>query len=376
MSAVYEPKDALKVSSTVSQIAKRGGKDLDGILASAKLWLNSQVPHSLHVPRPAEYVDIPGTDPFGLEYPVYIDFKENHVRIATGVEITDASRRIITTGLPPELGGNVTRGIQGGVDRGLLLRYLIRGGRIRKKLRDTKRPYGSKLFEPPSGQETTASRNEKERQYPDLKVIRELLEKKVETNSQYTIWNNEIGVDAVSSVDLAWRHLYHSIVHLFLHSRLSTDDLAEFTDKPLASDAELLKETNPLLVARQHVASAQELGQDELGEQSGDFEMFLVPSIVSLAIDIDDSIALDISTRLRELRLAKKSEILDRMLSHGTKGVHFFEHWFQSSDGIYRLLQTMWEIETLKKEKTELKLMIFRLYSNGKSLHDGVVMAG
>jgi hypothetical protein len=61
--------------------------------------------------------------------------------------------------------------------------------------------------------------------------------------------------------------------------------------------------------------------------------------------------------------------IVDRMVQKDTKGLQFFKPWFSNSNGIYKILQSLWEIEEDRKESRELKLAIFDLYANAKSLH-------
>jgi hypothetical protein len=358
-SMAFEPRTAIEIGVKVSHIARKG-KDLDGVLASGLLWLTSQVPNCQKEPLP-DFVNEGQTDAFDHEFPVYIDFKNKRVRITTGVEIRGASGNRITSGLPLSVGPSIVRNIQG-AGRGLPLRYLIRGGKLRKKVS------GGYLLE--ANSELTSVRDQREKQCPECLTVRKLLEKKVDTNGDYVVWNEAIGVNAVSSVDLAWRHLLSAIVHLYVHSFIAGDDLKQFADTPLASEAQgHLTEQDALMTARARIASAQVLGQDEFGKHSGDLEMLWIPQVVSLAIDIESGKDADLANSLRKMRLEAPMEIIDEMLKKDMKGLPFFRLWFSSSDGPYKILHSLWEIEEGRKESRELKLTIFELYANAKSLH-------
>jgi hypothetical protein len=368
-SAAYDPKVALEIRSNISHIARKD-KDLDGILASAVNWLKLQMLDALHVPLPAHSLPGPTSHPYLLEYPVYIDFKQPHVRITADVDVTNVAGEAIARALPSTLGPIYTRKIQASLDRGLTLRYLIRGGRTAKGDEFKSNSYGSHLFELSTREKAIEDR--REASYPELKEIRELLEKKVERGSKFATWNSQSGIYAVSSVELAWRFLYHAIVQLYLYSRSKGEDLGEFAETALALDAELLSEFNALEKAKQFSQQAARLGNDELGARCGDLELLWMPSVVSAAIDIEP-LASGISEHLKTLRM-RPIEIIKGMMKEVKRDEKFrrvaFFRGSALTDAFYTLLRTIFEVEKEMKGKNELKMTIFRLYSEGKSLHE------
>ncbi|HXM51415.1 MAG TPA: hypothetical protein VN956_26465 [Pyrinomonadaceae bacterium] len=371
-SAAYDPKDALDIGGNISHIARKD-KDLDGVLASAVNWLKLQMLDGLTVPLPVHSFQIPSIDPNLLEYPIYIDFKhpqQPSVRITTGVEITNVAGEQIAQAVPTTLGPTYTRKIQASLDRGLMLRYLMRGGRTPKGVEFKPNSYGSHLFELSTKEERVEA--QREASYPTLKVVRELLEQKVERGSKFAFWNWHGGIYALSSVELAWRYLYHAVVQLYLHSRSQGERLEEFAEKALSFDAEFLTEFNALQKAKQFSERAAILGDDELGARCGDLELLWMPSVISTAIDMETTTS-EMSEGLKGLRL-KPIEIIDRMMKEVKRDEKFRRVTFFRGSGVtdafYGLLRTIFEIEKGMKERRELRMSIFRLYADGRSLHD------
>lgn len=374
-SGAYDPKEALKLENNISHIGRKG-EDLDGVLASAVNWLKLQMLDGLHVPLPRHSQPSLSDDRYLLDYPIYVDFKQQQLRITTGVELTNVAGEVIAPPLPSQLGPIYTRPIPGGIQRGLTLRYLVRGGRIPKVL---DQEHGSRLLGLDSGTKAKQAEAELERNHPNLKSLRLLIEKKVERDNNFSFWNTQSGIYTMSSVELAWRYLYHAIVQLYLHSRSTGMDLSEFKGEPLTSDAELLTESNPLLIAKQFVETAIELGTDELAVQCADFEMLWIPYLVSVCVEMEETPESDISSQCQELRIRAPIRIVDDMLTNGPKKdkkferIAFFEHWYDS-DSIYGLLRVLYDIENKNVEKHELKISLFRLYSNAKSLHEQAIL--
>ena len=370
MSIHYNPKDALEAGVNVSQIATKG-QDLIGVLGSAINWLKPQFLDKLSVPLPGKALPLLNTRDYGMQHPVYIDFIQQQLRIDTGVEITYASGASLTSGLPTQLGKTYIRNIAGGSTKGLPLRFLIRGGKILKEDKERLKPYPSRFFEDSEGDERK-QRDAQERKYPDLKKIRTEFDEKVQSDNRGTVWDSSRGLETISSVEFAWWYLYHSVVHLYVHSLSNEEDLSEFDGTALAKDAECFDSLNALLISKHFSEKASQFGSDDFGKDYGDLELLWVPQIVSLAADLADSDA-DVSSRLSELR-KEPVNILERMLADTKKEerllrIAYFRQWYLSDD-FYLLLRTLYALENSLKDKIELKLVLFRFYKDGKSLHE------
>lgn len=373
MSAKYDPKRALESGgSNISQIATKD-KDLKGILVTAVNSLKPQLLDKLSVPLPVKSIPFPGPGDYNLEYPAYLDFTQEHLRFTTGVEITDMGGRVLTAGLPPgELGASYTRELSGGLTHGLLLRYLLRGGRIVKNDRDKARPYNSRFFKDSEKEATRRLREELETRHPDLALLRNEFDRKVDSTGSETLWNRRRGLNVVSSVELAWQYLYHSIVHLYVHSHAAGDDLSEFAGKPLDNDAAAFDELGALLIAKDFSRKAADLGGDNLGRQCGDLELLWMPRVVGAVVDADSGSA-PTAEDLQALREEPMS-ILNDMLKNTKKKerpykIRFFRGWYLS-DGLYELFRTIYEVEKGVRGVEDLKTAVFRLYADGVSLHE------
>jgi len=369
MSIKQQPQTALDLGSNVSVIATKD-KDLLGILVTALNTVRPQISDQVTVPLP---VFITTPDPkFDQLYPVYLDFNQRRLLIAPGREINTASGTVISSGLPANLeSGFAFEEIVGG-RKGVALRHLVRGGRIPRCMKDEIQPYPSKFFVRPKTEKEVRAREKLFTGLPELQRIREELDKKIVSNSEFTHWDQTIGLDLISSVDVAWRYLYHSVVQLFVFASTKGEDLSLLAASQLASDASLFQEKDSLNLANQFARRCIEIGADEFAHEVADLEFMWIPNLLLFAAN-DMGSQDDVMTEILQLRRSPAlayNEIL-RNESEQEKLIRlsFFKGWW-SSDIPNILLTTLFEISRGKATKKDLRHALFRVYSEGKSVYE------
>ena len=371
MSIKHEPQRALDSGGNFSMIARKG-KDLLGILATAIKWLELQILEKFSVPLPIKALSLPVNNEYLVPEPIFLDFKQRKLLIATGVEITSVDNTpIVTPGLPLELGTPLVIELAGGATRTLPLRYLIRGGKLSKQTSERLRAAPSRSIEA-SGSESE-KRKRQLRKYPDLAKVLKDFSRKVTSRGQFTIWNKDLGLKIGSSVELAWRYLYHAVVQLYVHSISAGEDLSEFEETMLARDAKRFDKLGALAIAEQFSHEALNLGSDDFGRDSGDLELLWIPQVLSLTIELEKDPDLSFAQSLKELRL-RPLQILNEMFNETNQTVRLmrltlFCDWLRSGS-LYDLTRTLYEIDQGSKPVTEMKREVFRIYRDGESIHE------
>lgn len=362
-SAKFNPQHALEEGGQNISLIATKDKDLGGILVTAVNYFRNQFLDRVSVPVPSKAIDQ------GVQYPAYVNFHQNHLRINTDVEIRDTSGNILTRGLSKEFGDSYILKVPGGARHGLLLRYLMRGGKVAKVDKAKTNPSYSRFFS------DGLKKPERARQHAthgDLSTVLNALRTKLESSHEYTRWDNTKGLDVKSSTELAWRYLYHSIVQLYVYSRAQSEDLSDLQGTALAKDAEQFSDLDSLLTSREFAEHALTLGTDNFGKECGDLELLWIPRLVCLAIDIEERHE-QVLRRLADAREAP-AHILSSMLNEADEGerilrIPFFRGWYLS-DEIYDLFRTLQQIDEESKNPHALKRVLFKLYMCGRSLHE------
>lgn len=369
MSIKYQPQRALDLGGNVSMIATKD-KDLQGVLVTALNTVRPQISEQLTVPLPLESISLEHRS--DQDYPVYLDFNQRRLSLAAGREITTASGTVITSGLSENLEPNFALEEVVGGRKGVALRHLVRGGRIPKCMKDEIQPYPSKFFVSPKTEHEVKARKTLLSGFPELQRIRAELDKKVVSNSEFTYWDRNLGLELVSSVDVAWRYLYHAVVQLFVLAVSEQEHLSAFVGSQLAQDASLFQEKDSLNLAGQFARRSNQIGVDEFAHEVGDLEFLWIPKLVSFAAD-DKSDQVDALEEIRALRrapaLAYNHILQNESEQEKLIRLTFFKGWWWS-DIPNTLLTTLFEISTGSADKKQLRHALFQVYSEGKSIYE------
>ena len=369
MSIKYQPQRALDIGANVSVIATKD-KDLLGILVTALNTVRPQISEQVTVPLPVQL-----TSPehkLDQDYPVYLDFNQRRLLLAAGREVRTASGTVISSGLSGNLQpGFAFEEVVGG-RKGVALRHLVRGGRIPRCMKDEIQPYPSKFFVRPKNESEVRARNNLLTGFPELQRIRDELDKKIVSNSEFTYWDRTLGLDVVSSVDVAWHYLYHAVVQLFVLASSKGEEVSRFAASRLASDAALFQEKDSLNLANQFVRRCMTIGADEFAHEVADLEFLWIPKLLEFAIS-DSGSQDDVKTEIQSLRRAPVLAYNDILKNEAEQEklirISFFKGWW-SSNVPNILLTTLFEMSKGTATKKDLRHAFFQVYSEGKSIYE------
>lgn len=350
-SFVEEPVKSFDLNlGVVASVSHKEAANLKWLLVSAVHWVAPQIVEGFRVPPP----DDGGLSP---RKPVIVDFKKGAMEIASGVPIEMSSGNSVT--IEPAGPGidRLSIPLELSVTRGWPFRFLMRGGRLSESVKQDLQVSLSRLFK-------DAPLKKLKTEHVGLQGLLDDFSRHLEVNSQRTLyWDRSRGLRIETTMDAAWRFLYHAVARLFRNELDVGIDLAEFDGSPLAFDSKLVSSLGCLAVAREYAERAIDIGTDSVAVATTDIEYLWVAPLVKAAVTEDVNGIATLADDLVRLVVAGRGEALDER-----RRMALMYPWLQC-DEVFRLRKAAQDVAGGSGTMGDLRVEIFRTYKDGWSLH-------